>query len=90
MSRFPIIVSHFLAADNSNPTALGWEPWRFYFTSVKYNTSACPAQAAGKYPFASTWVRRYQYRYSIYRIGIDTTPYAISDNGCRFTIGSGF
>jgi hypothetical protein len=57
MSRSSIIVSHSLAADNSNPTAVSREPWRFYFTSVKYNMSASPAQATGLYPCASTWTR---------------------------------
>jgi hypothetical protein len=28
------------------------EPWRFYFTNVKYNMSASPAQAGGKNPLA--------------------------------------
>jgi hypothetical protein len=50
MSRSSIIVSHFLAADNSKPTAPGRKPWRFYFTIVKYNTRAGPTQATGEYP----------------------------------------
>jgi hypothetical protein len=50
MSRSSIIVSYFLAAGNSKPTAFGWKPWHLYFTIVKYNMSASAAQAAGKYP----------------------------------------
>jgi hypothetical protein len=50
MSRSSIIVSYFLAVDNSKPTALGWKPWHLYFTVVKYNMSAGLAQATGKYP----------------------------------------
>jgi hypothetical protein len=51
MSRSSIIVSHFLAADNSKPTAPGRKPRRVYFTVVKYNTSASPAQATCEHPY---------------------------------------
>jgi hypothetical protein len=58
MSRSSIIVSHFLAADNSKPTALGWKPWHFYFTIVKYSMSAGLAQATASILVIWTWLRR--------------------------------
>jgi hypothetical protein len=85
MSRYSIIVSHSLAADNSKPTVLGWKPLRFYFTSVKYNTSASLAQATSKPECAAIGI--------VIRsiVSINDTRrkprYAISGNECRFTIG---